>query len=147
MRMAPETLETHGPVRNGSTLILDSNLDHWPHVQHWIADACEHGDGWWTPALAEELLRQGKGALWVLTDGRTPVAAGITALAGKTAECVLAGGQSVVPVLTEEIMPKVEAWARAQGATEVVARGRRGWSRSMKRSGYDEIAVTMRKGL
>jgi hypothetical protein len=96
------------------------------------------------------LLCEGRAVLWVLEDQNTPIAAIVTAVADwdgvKVAEIIATGGGGVISALNDEL-PKIEDWARENGATEVLFRGRRGWSRVYRPQGYEEIAVTMRKAL
>ena len=128
----------------------DDALDHWETCRPWLDEACTYGDGWWSIEFAEDVLRSGRGVLWVLLEDDEPVAAIMTALAqsedGLSAEIVLAGGSGVLAEI-DGILEQIEAWARAHGADNVVVRGRRGWAKAMRSFGYDEVAVTMRKGL
>lgn len=122
----------------------------WHSVSHWIDDACDHGDGWWTSKAIAELLADGRATLWILSDGEKPRAAIVTAIAmwedKPVAEFIAQGGDSVNANIAEHL-PTVEAWVRAQGAEEIVFRGRRGLTRVYKPYGYEEIAVTLRKAL
>ncbi len=131
-------------------LYQDANCDQWPVVYSWIEDACENGDGWWTVNKLIPLLCEGRAVLWVLEDKHEPVAAVITAIADwdgqRVAEIIATGGAGVIGALNDELS-KVEDWAREQGASEIMFRGRRGWARVYKPHGYEEIAVTMRKAL
>ena len=45
----------------------------------------------------------------------------------KVAEIMLAGGSGVIESLDSEL-PAIEHWARDNGAVEIYARGRRGWT-------------------
>lgn len=129
---------------------IDQTCSTWPVVRPWIEDACEHGDGWWTLPKLTELLAEGRAVLWVLSDRQEAKAAVVTALAewdgNRVAEFIAQGGAGVIDALGDHI-GKVEDWARKQGATEIVFRGRRGLSRVYKPYGYEEIAVTLRKAL
>lgn len=129
---------------------IDQTCSTWPVVRPWIEDACEHGDGWWTLPKLSEMLASGQGVLWVLRDGKEPKAAVVTAVADwdgvRVAELIAQGGSGVNAALGDHI-GKVEDWARQQGASEIVFRGRRGLSRVYKPFGYEEIAVTLRKAL
>jgi hypothetical protein len=44
-----------------------------------------------------------------------------------------------------EALPHMEAWARAEGCTQVQVHGRRGWVRALTASGYEEHATIVRK--
>lgn len=96
------------------------------------------------------MLCEGRAVLWILEDNYEPQAAVITAVADwdgqRVAEIIATGGNGVIASLNDEL-PKIEEWAREQGATEVMFRGRRGWARVYKPHGYEEIAVTLRKAL
>lgn len=122
----------------------------WPAVRPWIENACTKGDGWWTIGALENLLADGKAALWVLSDDTGPIAAVVTTICDwdgdKVAEIVITGGEGILENAPEHF-GKIDAWARALGAVEIVMRGRRGWARALKPHGYEEIAVTMRKAL
>lgn len=128
----------------------DANCERWPAVRHWIEDACNHGDGWWTVEKLIPLLCEGRAVLWVLEDNHEPQAAIITAIADwdgqRVAECIAQGGSGVNAALGDHLHT-IEDWARKQGATELYMRGRRGLSRVYRPFGYEEIAVTMRKAL
>lgn len=131
-------------------LYQDFNCEQWPQVRHWIEDACTFGDGWWTVEKLIPLLCEGRAVLWVLEEKHEPKAAVITAIADwdgqRVAEIIATGGEGVIGSLDDEL-PKIETWARDQGATEMMFRGRRGWARVYKPHGYEEIAVTLRKAL
>lgn len=43
--------------------------------------------------------------------------------------------------------PRLHAWARAQGCTEMLVEGRSGWARTLKDIGYRPWSVTLRKAL
>lgn len=129
----------------------DATCSLWPVAYPWIVDACDHGDGWWTPQAIAELLANGRAVLWILADDDgSPKAAIVSAVANwdgkKVAECIAQGGEGVNAALSDHL-EQVEAWARTQGADEMYFRGRRGLSRVYKSFGYDEIAVTLRKVL
>lgn len=43
--------------------------------------------------------------------------------------------------------PRLHAWAKAQGCTEMLVEGRAGWIRALKDIGYRPWSVTLRKAL
>lgn len=49
--------------------------------------------------------------------------------------------------LENEIRPRAEAWAKANGAIEIVIEGRRGWVRALSRHGYRHEKTAVAKGL
>lgn len=55
------------------------------------------------------------------------------------------GGGSLRDLLA--MQPGVEAWARQQGARSVWINGRRGWSRALRRAGYETVGENFRKVL
>jgi hypothetical protein len=91
-------------------------------------------------------LCEGRAALWVLEDSGTPIGVAVSAVGNGVAEILAAGGSGIIENMNTGL-PKIEEWARGLGASEVILRGRRGWSRVYKSHGYEEIAVTMRKAL
>lgn len=46
-----------------------------------------------------------------------------------------------------EAAPRLHAWAKAQGCTEMLVEGRGGWVRALKDIGYRPWSVTLRKAL
>lgn len=43
--------------------------------------------------------------------------------------------------------PELEAWAKAQGCTEMLVEGHRGWERALRDIGYRPWSVTVRKAI
>lgn len=43
--------------------------------------------------------------------------------------------------------PRLDAWARRQGCSEMLVEGRGGWARALKDIGYRQWSVTLRKAL
>ncbi len=132
------------------TFRQDDACETWGTVRPWIEDACEQGDGWWTIEKIVTMLCEGRAVLWALEDAGKPIAAIVTAIAQwdalRVAELVAQGGSGVIDALSDHLHI-VEDWARDNGASEVVFRGRRGLTRVFKPFGYEEIAVTLRKAL
>lgn len=132
-------------------LKIDRTLAHWATAQPWINAACKEGDGWFDIGFVEELLQQGKAVLWIASDEAGPHAACITAVEDfsdgrRVAEICFAGGRDVICDLPR-FVSDLEAWARLQGANEIMFRGRRGWLKPYAKLGFKEIAITMRKAL
>jgi hypothetical protein len=44
-------------------------------------------------------------------------------------------------------LPRVEAWARLKGCSEMLVEGQAGWQRALKTQGYEPWSVTIRKPL
>jgi hypothetical protein len=57
----------------------------------------------------------------------------------------LAGGD--LEELRDVLRPQAEEWARANGAAYATIDGRRGWVRTLKEHGFEEVSVTVRKML
>jgi hypothetical protein len=57
----------------------------------------------------------------------------------------LAGGR--LRELADEVLPRMEAWARAQGCRRALIVGRPGWERALQPQGYAPVARLIAKDL
>lgn len=62
-----------------------------------------------------------------------------------TGHCWLGAGD--METIKSELIPRAEAWAKANGATRATIDGRRGWVRALKDMGFKEESVTLGKVL
>lgn len=92
----------------------------------------------------------GRMTLWVVRDDENRIViAFVTALervntTGALRFTMMAlGGEQLADAMA--VLPELEAWADARGATEKVLVGRRGWQRLLEKHGYGAAAVVYRK--
>lgn len=92
----------------------------------------------------ERMVESGEAQLWV---GKKSAA--VTEIIRfpkcKTLHLWLCGGDLLE--ITEEMLPRAEAFARAEGCTRLTTAGRIGWDRVMKKHGFTPIASVCAKDL
>lgn len=102
-------------------------------------------DGMFTIWQLDESLAQGHSQLWA-----TKAAAIVTGIqdydGGEKMGQVDWGVGDLDEILTE-IMPKAEAYFKANGCTRIMFEGRTGWSRVLKSHGFKPHSVTLVKDI
>lgn len=92
----------------------------------------------------ERMVRSGAAQLW-----STAKSAAVTVIEDDPQErrllIWLAGGD--LGELTEEVLPRMEDWARARGCRRVLVVGRPGWERALRPKGFAPLARLIAKEL
>ena len=118
--------------------------DEWERCAPWIEAALARGMGFHT---LEDVLDQcvaGRAVFWpgkrsaVVTEFQFYPRA-------KALNYWLIGGD--LDELLDEMAPHIEAWAKAEGCTDVTGAGRRGWERPLAARGFQTAGIVMRKRL
>lgn len=116
--------------------------DEWARCRHWIEGALEHDGGLYLIEDVEAAIEAGEATFW---PGRE--SACVTQFwefpRAKALNFWLAGGD--LEELLGEMLPEIEAWARAHDCTRLVVAGRRGWARAMRKHGYAEYWTALGK--
>lgn len=119
----------------------------WPLVESWIAAACEYADGLITADdILKEIIRAER-QLWVIEMDGMPVAAATTRIdVHPTGVRVLSiptmGGKGMDAWLGPWV-DTLRRYAKEQGCKGIEASGRRGWTRALKKHGWQERCVTV----
>lgn len=89
------------------------------------------------PAVLDDsdVLEPGE-LVWIAFDGPTIFGAGTTAQIDDTTAAILTVGGTRHREWVEQAEAAVSAWARANGATKLIMRGRRGWARYFRAFGW-----------
>lgn len=120
----------------------------WPMVERWVETAADEAHGWWTADDIRERLETGGAGLWLVIDD-IPVACVVSEIETgprfSTVVISICAGSGMEIWL--HLLPQIEAWAKAIGARVIEVRGRKGWARALKSSGYAERAVIVGKEL
>ncbi len=120
MRLAPVSAEN---VRNI-----------WPHVEKFISSACIRGPGNLTPDGLRVSCETKRHQLWIGIGDDGAEAAAVTGIYDdgdvRRAEWVAFGGSWAK---SQEFMPVLEQWAKAQGCTAFRSYGRPGMTKRMPR--------------
>ncbi|NBW13799.1 MAG: hypothetical protein EBR82_37940 [Caulobacteraceae bacterium] len=110
----------------------------------WFADALGD-DPVWTVRDLFEMVRRGEGTIWPNERSALFLKFNDYPNGEKVIEVGPAGGD------LEEILasvPRIEAWARANGRTQaIVYAGREGWRRALAPQGYEMFQIALRKVL
>jgi hypothetical protein len=120
----------------------------WPHVEGWIARACERVPSELTVERLRSLCLSGEATLVLIgASALQPVAAGILEIrhlsdGTKTAWILALGGSGLRA--WRDTLKIIEDGSRAQGCASVEFAGRPGWARAL--TGYD-CNVHFRKAL
>ncbi|MGJ5074574.1 hypothetical protein [Bradyrhizobium oligotrophicum] len=105
----------------------------WPHVAARLRAAYLRTDLGHTADLERDVL-EGDGLLWLATSGDGIDAAAVTLLVHTDRHLVCqitaCGGANMDRWL--DLLPAIEAWARAEGAAKVRIYGRKGWVRALQ---------------
>lgn len=111
--------------------------------QDYIAKALEWQD---THCIedVEKMVEEGYAQLW-LGEQSAAVTEVITYPRAKALHLWLCGGD--LDEIVDEMLPRAEAWARAEGCTKLTTGGRKGWDRVMKRAGFTPVASICAKDL
>jgi len=113
----------------------------WARCRPWIEAAMEYAHGTHTADDVEQAIRSGEAQFW---PGRA--CAAVTQIEDypkvRAASFWLAGGD--LDELRDELRPRVEAWAKAQGCRHLTITGRQGWGRAL---GYAPLHWTCTKEL
>ena len=115
----------------------------WPHIRHLVNQALKHGNGEYIEADIFDALINARMQLW--WGDETILVTELVKHPQKTiCNAFLAAGKM------DEIakaLPRIELWAKAQGADMAVVRGRKGWKRALAAKGYSETHTVLRKQL
>ena len=105
----------------------------WPMVKEQLFAAVRRTDLSHTVDIERDVL-EGDGLLWLVCDGRTIEAAGVTLLVrtDRHLVCLITalGGENMESWF--HLFSEVEDWARAEGAALIRIMGRPGWGRVLK---------------
>lgn len=117
----------------------------WPVVRRWIEDAYAHHDCDETVEDAERKLRMGEAFLWLVMDGRLPIACATTELQQASTKkiCVITAAGGTRAAEWTHLISAVEDYAKAEHCEVVRMSGRPGWKRVFK--DYREPWVTLEK--
>jgi hypothetical protein len=113
----------------------------WAEWRDQFAKACD-GSHYTIEALEHALL---SGKLYPLFGDGCCYLVEIVSYPTETACQIMWAAGDLDAVLSE--LPKVEAWAKAQGCSEMLVEGRAGWARALRNMNYRPWSVTVRKGL
>lgn len=119
----------------------------WPKVRAWFATVFDDYPADTTIEVTEADVLSGMQLLWIAVEGLSIVAAATTALCKTPARkfCQVTACYGVNTKLWGKFMPKVEAYAKAEGCQSVRLSGRRGWMRVL--SDYQQPWIVLEKDL
>lgn len=116
-------------------------------VEHWIADAAA-GSRYFTADDVWRALEAAEAQLWLCWQDK-PLAVAVTQL-----ETTSRGKHCRIWIMTgelreewQDLLPELEQWARREGCNLMRHEARPGWSRVLKRRGYDMPHVILEKEL
>ena len=118
--------------------------EEWERCAPWIQAALDRSPGFFTIEDVLERCERGAAVFWpgrrsaVVTEFQIYPRA-------KALNFWLIGGD--LGELLDEMAPVIEAWAKAQGCTDVTGAGRRGWERPLAARGFETAGIVMRKRL
>lgn len=121
----------------------------WPQIEAWIASATKEAGDWWSPDDVLAGIERGALTAWVLADDArlwgVVVSEIETAARHKIGVIALCAGEEQSKWL--HLLPEIEDWARDQGCSEMMVKGRGGWVRRLRSHGYGERYVAIGKDL
>lgn len=117
-------------------------LSEWDRCAPWIAEALKYGGDSHNLDDVKKLILTGEAQFW--SSERSAVVTEIqTWPRARFLLFWLAGGD--LDELSNELRPKIEAFAKQHGCSRTVIFGRRGWSRALP--GYEAVAWSIAKDL
>lgn len=120
------------------------DLREWDRCAGWLAAALEHSLGGWTVADLRKGVLIGAAQFW--PGERSAMITRIESYPrGKVIEGVACGGDG--DELVSALIPRAEAWAKAQGCGAAHIAGRLGWARKLKAHGYEPLYTVICKEL
>ena len=121
----------------------------WPQVSEWVASATKETGDWWQPSDVLAGIKADRMTAWVIADDRrlwgVVVAEIEIAARHKIGVIALCAGDDQAQWL--HLLPEIEEWAREQGCSEMMVKGRPGWVRRLRGFGYGERYVAIGKAL
>jgi hypothetical protein len=135
-------LEPEGKPLPVLSVVAKPPHEHWERCKAWI-EAGLMG-GLIKIADVEAQLADGSAILW---PGRqcAIVSEFVTYPSGERAAQVMSAGGDMDEILS--LIPGMEAFGRLNGCAAVTVQGRRGWEKVLKASGYEFLAITLKKAL
>ena len=120
----------------------------WAEAKAFLTPALDRSDEEWPEV--EAALSTDSMQLWVVLDGDAMKAATVTRIAqtkrGEVVEVYLVGGAGMEEWLAP-LNDEIEAQAREIGCVALRSYGRKGWTPSLTRLGWREIATAFEKAL
>lgn len=115
-------------------------------VDHWLSEALLHGGGLMAMEDVHAAIAARAMQLWVIADGKTPVAAVVTAInvhpQAKVLTVVLTGGDGMA-IWLPDLVDLLQRYGQAHGCAAVEAHGRPGWTRALQHLGWRQTSVTV----
>jgi hypothetical protein len=93
----------------------------------------------------DRLLFSGKAQIWFDEDAAIITEVREYPTGARVIHGVVAAGG--LEEITDALIPKAEEWARSIGCVLAIVESREGWSRALRRQGYETHQVAVRKAL
>lgn len=123
----------------------------WPVVEAWVSAACEYADGLIEARHILDEIERAERQLWVVCLDGTPAAVATTRIdvhpTGIRVLSVPTVGGSGMDLWLGPLVDTLRRYARAQGCVGLEGCGRRGWTRALKKHGWQERCVTVTTGV